>query len=182
MVMSDLAELHQELACLLGLTQATVQLARRATALADQENESDLVQVLQRLGGAGEQVQRRCQLLIARHPGLRASRITAASRKIKASVMGYCDEGATMRHVLELLCMAVNRAWARTVELRARNPSDHDQAVADFVDFAVLVQEDCPAAITKACSCLGRLSPDGSPRCGSISLDPMMGLPLVSCT
>jgi hypothetical protein len=115
------------------------QLARRATALADQENEGDLVQALHRLVDAAEQVQRRCQLLIARHAGLRAGRITATSRKVRAGIVNRCGESATLPDVLELLTKALARAQAATVHLAAENQSGGNEGVTDFAEFVILV-------------------------------------------
>ncbi|MGH3168073.1 MAG: hypothetical protein ACRDN0_19590 [Trebonia sp.] len=141
--MADLAELHEELGCLLGFTLATGQLARRATALTAQETEGDLVQVLQRLDEAGEQVQRQCQLLIARHAGLRAGRVTATSRKVRAGIVSRCSDGATLREVLELLTITLDHARATTVNLAARNSPD-DEAVADFTEFVLSIWKNAP--------------------------------------
>jgi hypothetical protein len=148
--MAELAELQQELACLLGLTQATGQLARRGAVLADQEGERELAEALQRLGGAGEQVQRRLQLLVARHARLRAGWITATSRRVKASILGRCGEGATMQDLLRLLTTAVDGARASAIDLAGCNPPDDDRAVAEFADFAVSNLEGQATAVTRA--------------------------------
>jgi hypothetical protein len=154
--MADLAELHQDLGGLLGFTLATALLVRRAAALADRENERELVQSLQQLDNAAAQVQRRCEMLVGRHAGLRAGRITATSRKIKASVMGCCREDATIRDLLKLLKELVNQVRVSTVALTAHSASNSDKAIAEFVDFLVLAQEDCATAVTEACTRLER--------------------------
>jgi len=142
--MADLAELHEEVACLFGPVLALVRLARRAGALAHQENEGDLVAVLERLEGAGEQVQHRCQLLVARHTGLRVGRITATSRKVRAGVLSRCGEGATLHEVLALLTVALDLAQVATAGLAAGNPPNSDEAVTDFAEFALLVWKSTP--------------------------------------
>jgi len=142
--MADLADLHEEVACLFGLVLAMVQLARKAGGLAQQENEGDLVAVLQRLEGAAERVQRRCQLLVARHTGLRVGRITATSRKVRAGILSRCGEGATLREVLELLAVALDLARDGTASLAAGNPPGSDEAVADFAEFALLAWKSAP--------------------------------------
>jgi len=154
--MADLAELHQHLGGLLGLTLATAQLARKAVTLVDQENERELFLLLQQLDGAAVQVERRCQMLVARHAGLRAGRITARSRQMRASIMGCCRENATKRDLFELLREVADRVRVSTAALTVHCASSDDRAVALFLDFLVSIQKGHAAAITQACSRLGR--------------------------
>lgn len=134
--MADLAELHEELAGLFGLTLAARQLVRKVAALADQENEYGLVQVLQQLDSAAEQVEQRCQALIARHAGLRPARITASARKVKTGVLDCCPADATARNLLELLAGVLSSLQVSATALSARGASN-DKAVAEFADFLV---------------------------------------------
>lgn len=149
--MTDFTEPQEEVACLLGLTLAAMQLARRAAALAGEQGECGMLQVLEQLGAAGTEVQRRCQALIARHAGLRTGRVTATSRRVKAAVVDRCGEGATVQDVSGLLVATVARARISALDLAAQNPPDRDQAVAGFAEFAVSVLGDQSAAITRAC-------------------------------
>lgn len=145
--MADLVELHGQLACFLGLTQATVQLTRRAAVMAGQDNEPHLMQILERLDSTGEQIQRRCQLLVARHAELRVSRITSASRKTKLSIMGGCRQDAALADILKSLLAAVDQAENVMANLAARSLPDNDQAVAEFTTFALSAQKEHAAAL-----------------------------------
>jgi len=154
--MADLAELHQELGSLIGFTLAAVLILRRAAALAAQEDKHELARLLQQLDSATGQVERRSQMLVGRHAGLRAGTITAKARQIKAGIMGYCREDATVRDLLELLKGLMSQIRISTAALTAHSSSSNDMAVAEFAEFLVLAQESWAIAVAEASDRLER--------------------------
>lgn len=70
--------------------------------------------------------------------------------------MGCCRENATKRDLFELLREVADRVRVSTAALTVHCASSDDRAVALFLDFLVSIQKGHAAAITQACSRLGR--------------------------
>jgi hypothetical protein len=142
--MAELSALHEKLAEVIGLTQATQRIARRVAKLADETDEPDLVEAMERLDARAREVQRRCQTVAAKRNGLKPSTITAKSRAAKAAAeaLGQVPDGAGALDVLGRLAVVVDQGLRHWLALAALHGSDDDPVIGGLVTFAIGIQRE----------------------------------------
>lgn len=127
--MSADAELHDRLGEAIGLAQAMRALARRAAALVEPE----LARGLDALVRVIEELQRRCDSLVARHAELRQSRVIARAREVRARATRPAPASAETSAVLAVLAAIAQRAVVGWRALAAWASSEGDVEGAQLV-------------------------------------------------
>ena len=134
------ADLHDRLGEAIGMTQALRVVVRHLSA--QLEPEIGLAQLLVRLNSDIEEMQRRCDSLVASHTEIKQSRITATAREVKARVAAQPPATLPPSELLSVLVVAAKDVVAKWRALEALMSYRHDPPVTSLVRAAILVHTD----------------------------------------
>jgi hypothetical protein len=141
--MAELTTLDEKLAEVLGLAQAAQVATKRVATLARKEKESELLELMNRMGDEAAQVQQRCDVAASTRDGMRTA-ITKKARETKAEVTEFMKtylEDAEALDGLEFLSMAEAGEMAHWEILATLNKTANDQHIAAVVKFALPLQQ-----------------------------------------
>jgi predicted Rossmann-fold nucleotide-binding protein len=141
--MPDLTTLDEKLAEVLGLAQAAQVATRKVAALARKEKETELLELLSRMGDEAARVEQRCDVAAGTREGLKTA-IAKKARETKAEVTGFMKtylEDAEALDGLEFLSMAEAGEMAHWEILATLNETADDPEVAKIVKFALPLQQ-----------------------------------------
>jgi phosphate starvation-inducible protein PhoH len=149
--MAELTHLDEKLAEVLGLAQAAQTATKKVQTLARHENDTELVELLRRMGDEAAQVEQRCDAAASTRDGMKTA-IAKKAQETKAEVNGFMKtylEDAEALDGLEFLSMAEAGELAHWEILATLNETAHDRDVADAVEFALPRQRSHVDAIRK---------------------------------
>jgi hypothetical protein len=141
--MAELTTLDEKLAEVLGLAQAARVATKKVATLARKENETELLELMNRMGDEAAQVQQRCDVAASTRDGMRTA-ITKKARETKAEVTGFMKtylEDAEALDGLEFLSMAEAGEMAHWEILATLNEIANDEHIAGVVKFALPLQQ-----------------------------------------
>jgi hypothetical protein len=140
--MAELTHLDEKLAEVLGLAQAAQVATKKVATLARREKDTELVELLQRMGDEAAKVEQRCDVAASSRDGVRTA-ITKKARETKAEVNGFMKtylEDAEALDGLEFLSMAEAGELAHWEILAKLNDTAKDDDIASVVKFALPLQ------------------------------------------
>ena len=140
--MAELTVLDEKLAEVLGLAQAAQAATKKVGTLARREKESELQELLRRMGDEAAKIEQRCDLASSARDGMRTA-IAKKARETKAEVTGFMKtylEDADALDGLEFLSMAEAGELAHWEILAKLNETANDAAIAKVVKFALPLQ------------------------------------------
>jgi hypothetical protein len=140
--MAELTVLDEKLAEVLGLAQAAQAATKKVATLARKEKETELVELMVRMGDEAAKVQQRCDVAAGTREGMRTA-INKKARETKAEVVDFMKtylEDAEALDGLEFLSMAEAGEMAHWEILAKLNETASDKDVAGVVKFAVPLQ------------------------------------------
>ena len=141
--MAQLTHLDEKLAEVLGLAQAAQAATKRVATLARQENETDLLELLERMGDEAAEVEQRCDTAASSRDGVKTA-ITDKARETKAEVGEFMKtylEDAEALDGLEFLSMAEAGELAHWEILAKLNETANDGEITRVVEFALPLQQ-----------------------------------------
>ena len=141
--MAELTHLDEKLAEVLGLAQAAQLATKKVASLARKEKETELVELLRKMGDEAAAVQQRCDVAAGSREGMRTA-IAKKARETKAEVTGFMKtylEDAEALDGLEFLSMAEAGEMAHWEILATLNETAKDTAIARVVRFALPLQQ-----------------------------------------
>jgi hypothetical protein len=141
--MANLTLLDLELAEVLGLAQAAQVATTKVAALARREKETELLELMSRMGDEAAQVEQRCDVAARTRDGMKTA-IANKARETKAEVTEFMKtylEEAEVRDGLEFLSMSAAGELAHWKILAKLNETTNDRAVASVVKFALPLQQ-----------------------------------------
>jgi hypothetical protein len=147
--MAELTHLDEKLAEVLGLAQAAQTATKKVAALARKEKQTELLELMQRMGTEAAEVQQRCEAVAGERDGLRTA-INKKARETKAEVSDFMKtylEDAEALDGLEFLSMAEAGELAHWEILATLNETANDDGVAGLVKFAVPLQQTHVSAV-----------------------------------
>jgi hypothetical protein len=140
--MAELTHLDEKLAEVLGLAQAAQTVTKKVSTLARKEKESELVELMERMGDQAAKIEQRCDVVAGSREGMRTA-ITKKARETKAEVTAfmktYLEDGEALDG-LEFLSMAEAGEMAHWEILATLNETAKDRDIASIVAFAVPLQ------------------------------------------
>lgn len=140
--MAELTHLDEKLAEVLGLAQAAQAATKRVATLARQENDTELRELLERMGDEAAKVEERCDAAASSRDGVKTA-ITQKARETKAEVNDFMKtylEDAEALDGLEFLSMAEAGELAHWEILGKLNETANDSEIARIVKFALPLQ------------------------------------------
>jgi predicted transcriptional regulator len=140
--MADLTTLDEKLAEVLGLAQAAQAATKKVATLARQEKETELVELMSRMGEEAARVEQRCDDAAGTRDGMKTA-IAKKARETKAEVTGFMKtylKDAEALDGLEFLSMAEAGEMAHWEILATLNETARDRNVANVVKFALPLQ------------------------------------------
>jgi plasmid replication initiation protein len=149
--MAELTHLDEKLAEVLGLAQAAQTATKKVATLARQEEDTELLELLERMGDEAAKVEQRCDAAASSRDGVRTA-IAAKARETKAEVAGFMKtylEDAEALDGLEFLSMAEAGELAHWEILATLNERANDTDIADAVEFALPLQQKHVDAVRK---------------------------------
>jgi hypothetical protein len=149
--MAELTHLDEKLAEVLGLAQAAQTATKRVATLARQEKDTELLELLERMGDEAAKVEQRCDAAAGTREGMKTA-ITAKAGETKAEVNGFMKtylEDAEALDGLEFLSMAEAGELAHWEILATLNETANDKDIADAVEFALPLQRSHVDAVRK---------------------------------
>jgi hypothetical protein len=149
--MAELTHLDEKLAEVLGLAQAAQTATKKVETLARQEKDTELLELLQRMGDEAAKVEQRCDAAAGTREGMKTA-IAAKAGETKAEVNGFMKtylEDAEALDGLEFLSMAEAGELAHWEILATLNETANDKDIADAVEFALPLQRSHVDAIRK---------------------------------
>jgi hypothetical protein len=149
--MAELTHLDEKLAEVLGLAQAAQTATKRVATLARQEKDTELLELLERMGDEAARVEQRCDAAVDTREGMKTA-IAAKAVETKAEVNGFMKsylEDAEALDGLEFLSMAEAGELAHWEILATLNETANDRDIADAVEFALPLQRSHVDAIRK---------------------------------
>ncbi|HEX3691630.1 MAG TPA: hypothetical protein VHV28_18160 [Solirubrobacteraceae bacterium] len=141
--MADLTHLDEKLAEVLGLAQAAQTATKKVATLARREKETELLELLQRMGDEAAKVEQRCDVAASSRDGVRTA-ITKKARETKAEVNAFMKtylQDAEALDGLEFLSMAEAGEMAHWEILAKLNETANDGNIARVVEFALPLQQ-----------------------------------------
>ena len=141
--MAELTHLDEKLAEVLGLAQAAQAATKKVASLARREKDTELLELLRRMGDEAAQVQQRCDVAASSRDGVRTA-IAKEARETKAEVNGFMKtylEDAEALDGLEFLSMAEAGELAHWEILAKLNETANDAEIARAVKFALPLQQ-----------------------------------------
>jgi len=140
--MADLTILEDKLAEVLGLAQAAQLATKKVATLARDEDESELVDLLEKMGKQAAEIEQRCDAVAGSLDGKKTA-ITEKARETKGEVTEFMKtylEDAEALDGLEFLSMAEAGEKAHWEILATLNEKANDEDVASLVEFALPIQ------------------------------------------
>ena len=140
--MAELTHLDEKLAEVLGLAQAAQAATKKVATLAREDKDTELLELLERMGDEAAKVERRCDDAASTREGMKTA-ITEKARETKAEVNGFMKtylEDAEALDGLEFLSMAEAGELAHWEILATLNETANDNDIADAVEFALPLQ------------------------------------------
>ena len=141
--MAELTHLDEKLAEVLGLAQAAQTATKKVATLARQEKDTELLELLQRMGDEAAKVEQRCDAATSSRDGVRTA-IAKKARETKAEVNGFMKtylEDAEALDGLEFLSMAEAGELAHWEILAKLNETANDAEIDKIVEFALPLQQ-----------------------------------------
>jgi hypothetical protein len=141
--MAELTYLDEKLAEVLGLAQAAQAATKKVATLARQESDTELLELLERMGDEAAEVEQRCDELAGSRDGVKTA-ITDKARETKAEVNEFMKtylEDAEALDGLEFLSMAEAGELAHWEILAKLNETANDDEIARIVKFALPLQQ-----------------------------------------
>ena len=141
--MAELTHLDEKLAEVLGLAQAAQTATKKVATLARQEKETELVELMTRMGDEAAQVEQRCDDAAGTREGAKTA-IAKKARETKAEVTGFMKtylEDAEALDGLEFLSMAEAGELAHWEILAKLNETANDAEIDKIVKFALPLQQ-----------------------------------------
>ena len=140
---AELTILDEKLAEVLGLAQAAQAATKKVATLARKEKETELVELMTRMGDEAAQVEQRCDTTAGTRDGMKTA-IAKKARETKAEVTGFMKtylQDAEALDGLEFLSMAEAGELAHWEILAKLNETANDRDVTSVVKFAVPLQQ-----------------------------------------
>ncbi len=141
--MAELTHLDEKLAEVLGLAQAAQAATKKVATLARQEKDTELLELLQRMGDEAATVEQRCDVAASSRDGAKTA-IAKKARETKAEVQGFMKtylEDAEALDGLEFLSMAEAGELAHWEILAKLNETANSAEIAKIVKFALPLQQ-----------------------------------------
>jgi hypothetical protein len=141
--MAELTHLDEKLAEVLGLAQAAQVASKKVVTLARKEKETELVELMTRMGDEAAQVEQRCDTTAGTRDGMKTA-IAKKARETKAEVTGFMKtylQDAEALDGLEFLSMTEAGELAHWEILAKLNETANDRDVTGVVKFAVPLQQ-----------------------------------------
>jgi hypothetical protein len=141
--MAELTHLDEKLAEVLGLAQAAQAATKKVATLARHESDTELLELLARMGDEAAEVEQRCDELAGSRDGVKTA-ITDKARETKAEVNEFMKtylEDAEALDGLEFLSMAEAGELAHWEILAKLNETANDDEIARIVKFALPLQQ-----------------------------------------
>jgi hypothetical protein len=141
--MAELTHLDEKLAEVLGLAQAAQAATKKVATLARQERDTELLELLRRMGDEAATVQRRCDATASSRDGVKTA-IAEKARETKGEVNRFMKtylEDAEALDGLEFLSMAEAGELAHWEILAKLNQTANDAEIATIVKFALPLQQ-----------------------------------------
>lgn len=141
--MAELTVLDEKLAEVLGLAQAAEQATRKVSTLARREDETELLELLERMSAEASDTADRCQQVADTRDGLKTA-IAEKARETKREVAEFMQtylEDAEALDGLEFLTMAEAGELVHWEILGTLNRSARLTAVAELVDTVLPIQQ-----------------------------------------
>jgi len=141
--MAELTHLDEKLAEVLGLAQAAQAATKKVATLARQESDTELLELLERMGDEAAGVEQRCDELAGSRDGVKTA-ITDKARETKAEVNEFMRtylEDAEALDGLEFLSMAEAGELVHWEILAKLNETANDGEIARVVKFALPLQQ-----------------------------------------
>jgi predicted Rossmann-fold nucleotide-binding protein len=141
--MTELTHLDEKLAEVLGLAQAAQTATKKVATLARREKDTELLELLQRMGDEASKVEQRCDVAAGSRDGVKTA-IVKEARETKAEVNGFMKtylEDAEALDGLEFLSMAEAGELAHWEILAKLNETANDAEIDKIVKFALPLQQ-----------------------------------------
>jgi predicted Rossmann-fold nucleotide-binding protein len=141
--MAELTHLDEKLAEVLGLAQAAQAATTKVATLARQGKDTELLELLQRMGDEAAKVEQRCDVVTSSRDGVKTA-IAKKARETKAEVNGFMKtylEDAEALDGLEFLSMAEAGELAHWEILAKLNETANDAEIDKIVKFALPLQQ-----------------------------------------
>ncbi len=141
--MAELTHLDEKLAEVLGLAQAAQVATKKVATLARHENDTELLDLLERMDNEAAEVEQRCDAAASSRDGVKTA-ITDKARETKAEVSEFMKtylEDAEALDGLEFLSMAEAGELAHWEILAKLNETANDSEIARVVQFALPLQQ-----------------------------------------
>ena len=141
--MAELTHLDEKLAEVLGLAQAAQVATKKVATLARQENDTELLELLERMGDEAAKVEQRCDAAASSRDGVKTA-IAKEARETKAEVNEFMKtylEDAEALDGLEFLSMAEAGELAHWEILAKLNETANDSEIARVVELALPLQQ-----------------------------------------
>ena len=140
--MAELTHLDEKLAEVLGLAQAAQAATEKIATLAREAKQTELMELLQRMGDEAAKVEQRCDVAASSRDGVKTA-IAKKARETKAEVTGFMKtylEDAEALDGLEFLSMAEAGELAHWEILAKLNETAGDPDITRIVEFALPLQ------------------------------------------
>ncbi len=140
--MAELTTLDEKLAEVLGLAQAAQLATKKVATLARRENQSELVELMTRMGDEAAQLEQRCDVAAGTRDGVKTA-IGKKARETKAELTEFMRtylEDAEALDGLEFLSMAEAGELAHWEILDTLNQTANNAEIGRIVKLAVPLQ------------------------------------------
>ena len=141
--MAELTHLDEKLAEVLGLAQAAQVATKRVEKLAGEEDDSELVDLMERMGAEAAELEAHVDAVASTRDGLKTA-IADKARETKSEVAEFMRtylEDAEALDGLEFLSMSEAGETAHWEILAKLNETAEDSAIAELVSFAIPTQK-----------------------------------------
>jgi hypothetical protein len=141
--MAELTVLDEKLAEVLGLAQAAQTASKKVATLARREKETDLLELMEQMGGEAAQIAQRCDVAAGTREGMKTA-IAKKARETKAELAEFMKtylEDAEALDGLEFLSMAEAGEMAHWEILTELNAKAEDPNIAAVIRFALPIQQ-----------------------------------------
>ena len=163
--MAELTHLDERLAEVLGLAQAAQTATRKVATLVREEKDTELLELLERMGDEAARVEQRCEAATSSRDGVKTA-IADKARETKAEVNGFMAnylEDAEALDGLEFLSMAEAGELAHWEILATLNETANDAEIDKIVSFALPLQQSHVEAVRKQSLRLAALEDPSEP-------------------
>jgi hypothetical protein len=140
--MAELTHLDEKLAEVLGLAQAAQAATKRVAGLAGDEDETELVDLMERMGREAAELEAHAEEVASSRDGMKTA-IVDKARETKSEVTEFMRtylQDAEALDGLEFLSMAEAGEIAHWEILAKLNETANDSDIAELVTFAVPIQ------------------------------------------